>query len=82
MTVFNKADKPSYFLMGVEMLRPGGLIVVDNALWFGRVADPKIQDSVTTGVRRINEAMKNDARVDFACSILTMGWDWAETATA
>ena len=40
------------------------LIVVDSAFWFGRVADPKIQDSKTTGVRGINEATKNDARVD------------------
>ena len=66
--VFIDADKPSYktyFLMSVELLRTGGLIVVDNALWSGRVADPKIQDSATTGVRGINEAMKNDTRVDF-----------------
>ena len=66
--VFIDADKPSYQQyceLGLELLRPGGLIVIDNALWYGRVADPKIQDIPTTTIRGLNESLKNDTRVDF-----------------
>lgn len=66
--VFIDADKPSYQQyceLGLKLLRPGGLIVIDNALWSGRVVDPKIQDANTTAVRGLNESLKNDTRVDF-----------------
>ncbi len=66
--MFIDADKENYstyFHLGVELLRPGGLIVVDNALWYGRVADPKVQDPDTAGIRKVNREMKEDTRVHF-----------------
>lgn len=43
--VFTDADKRSYqqyFDLLLQLVRPGGVIVVDNVLWYGRVADPKV----------------------------------------
>ena len=74
--MFIDADKESYvkyYEMGVELLRPGGLIVVDNALWGGRVANPKIQEYETATVRQLNARMKDDTRVDFVLLNLSDG---------
>ena len=66
--VFIDADKPNYpryYEMGMELLRKGGLIVVDNVLWSGRVADPDYQDKDTLSIRTLNVRMKSDTRVDY-----------------
>ena len=66
--MFLDADKPSYpkyYELGVQLLRPGGLIVIDNALWGGRVVDQTIQDKQTIALRELNKTLKNDTRVDF-----------------
>ncbi|MFG2638563.1 O-methyltransferase [Streptomyces sp. NPDC048362] len=71
--VFIDADKANYvryYEDSLALLRPGGLIVVDNTLFFGRVADPDAQDSDTCGVRELNAAMHTDERVDI--SLLAM----------
>lgn len=65
--VFIDADKESYILyynMLVDMLRPGGLMLVDNVLWSGKVlneADPN--DLETTTLRELNEIVRDDVRV-------------------
>ena len=64
---FIDADKPAYPVYYEEILarlRPGGLILVDNVLWFGRVADPAEQDPQTVAIRAFNAAVAADARVD------------------
>ncbi len=66
---FIDADKDNYlayYERCLELLRAGGLIVVDNTLWSGRVADPANQESDTVSLRAFNEALHRDERVDLA----------------
>ena len=71
--IFIDADKvnyPRYYERSLALVRPGGLIVVDNTLFFGRVVDPAAQDADTAGVRELNAALHADDRVDI--SLLAM----------
>jgi caffeoyl-CoA O-methyltransferase len=64
---FIDADKPGYPVYYEESLartRVGGLILVDNVLWSGRVADPSADDPQTQAIRRFNDAVASDDRVD------------------
>jgi caffeoyl-CoA O-methyltransferase len=64
---FIDADKPSYPAYYEEILarlRPGGLILVDNVLWFGRVVDPAADDPQTLAIRAFNDQVAADPRVD------------------
>ena len=65
--VFIDADKENYDLYYercLELIRPGGLIAVDNALWHGAVADPSCNDVDTAAIRALNRKIRDDARVD------------------
>jgi predicted O-methyltransferase YrrM len=67
--VFIDADKGSYlayYEAGLTLLRPGGLVVVDNTLWNGRVADPVADDADTLAIRAFNAALHDDARIDLS----------------
>ncbi|MEW2115539.1 class I SAM-dependent methyltransferase [Streptomyces sp. NPDC005474] len=66
----DKANYPRYYELSLELLRPGGLVVVDNTLFFGRVADPQFTDADTEGVRELNARLREDERVEL--SMLTM----------
>jgi len=71
---FIDADKTgydSYYEACLKLLRPGGLIVLDNMLWSGRVADPSEQDDTTKAIRALNEKVSKDPRVN-SC-LLTVG---------
>ncbi len=64
---FIDADKPNYRHYYEELLprmRPNGLIVFDNVLWSGAVADPANTDESTTALRALNDALVADDRVD------------------
>jgi predicted O-methyltransferase YrrM len=64
--VFIDADKPNYinyYDRALVLLRPGGLIGVDNVLWSGRVIDPAFDDPDTVAIRAFNEQLQNDDRV-------------------
>lgn len=64
---FIDADKESYgdYYEGcLKLLRPGGLIAIDNMLWHGAVADPTRDDEDTVAIRDLTLRMKDDARVD------------------
>jgi predicted O-methyltransferase YrrM len=58
------------------LLRPGGLVLVDNTLWDGDVADPAKQDADTTSIRALNAKILADDRVEIClvpiCDGLTM----------
>jgi predicted O-methyltransferase YrrM len=49
----------------LKLIRPGGLILVDNVLWYGQVADPEVTDNRTQSIRDLNDFMLADERVDF-----------------
>ncbi len=64
---FIDADKPGYvdyFEALLPRMRTGGVILVDNVLWMGRVADPTIDDEQTQAIRRFNDHVAADPRVD------------------
>jgi O-methyltransferase len=67
--VFIDADKAGYvryYEAALELVKPGGLIVLDNTLFFGRVVDPDAQDADTVAVRELNELLHKDDRVDIS----------------
>ncbi len=66
---FIDADKEqydAYYERALQLLRPGGLIAVDNVLWSGKVADPSISDPDTQAIRAFNEKVHNDQRIDLS----------------
>ncbi|MCP4301063.1 MAG: methyltransferase domain-containing protein [Gammaproteobacteria bacterium] len=60
----DKVNYCNYYELALRLVRPGGLILVDNTLWKGRVADPDVQDADTCAIRDVNTRIFNDARVD------------------
>ncbi|MGW0890104.1 O-methyltransferase [Saccharopolyspora sp. NPDC002578] len=74
--VFIDADKvgyPHYYDQAVALTRPGGLIIIDNTLFLGRVVDLAAQDYDTAAIRRLNTAMANDERVERAVLVMADG---------
>jgi predicted O-methyltransferase YrrM len=64
--IFLDADKeplPTYFEWALRLVRAGGLIIADNALWGGRVYEGDESDERTRGVREFNRRMASDPRV-------------------
>jgi predicted O-methyltransferase YrrM len=65
--MFIDADKTgylNYYELGLQLLRPGGLVAVDNVLWSGAVAAPGPGDEDTEALRRFNDALADDKRID------------------
>ncbi|MEH2075712.1 MAG: class I SAM-dependent methyltransferase [Nostoc sp.] len=63
---FIDADKENYdgyYERSLQLVRPGGLIAIDNVLWSGQVADPQNQDESTQAIRALNEKLHYDERV-------------------
>jgi predicted O-methyltransferase YrrM len=63
---FIDADKENYdhyYERALVLLRPGGLIAIDNVLWSGRVIDPNVNDPDTVAIRALNEKLRTDDRV-------------------
>jgi predicted O-methyltransferase YrrM len=66
--MFIDADKEQYdryYEGGLKLLRTGGLMLIDNVLWGGDVADPKKTDDSTRALRALNAKIRKDTRVDF-----------------
>lgn len=59
----DKGNYGTYFDGCLRLLRPGGLIMVDNVLWSGRVADPDDQENLTNAIRSFNDKVAGDERV-------------------
>ncbi|HEX7109266.1 MAG TPA: class I SAM-dependent methyltransferase [Aestuariivirga sp.] len=77
--MFIDADKTSYDIYyegGLKLLRAGGVMLIDNVLWSGSVADPSIKDEDTSALRALNTKIMADARVDLVmvpiCDGVTM----------
>ncbi len=63
---FIDADKPNYrayYERCLELLRPGGLLAVDNVLWGGSVANPDDERPETAAIRALNDHIRQDERV-------------------
>jgi predicted O-methyltransferase YrrM len=60
----NKEDYDAYYEWSLQMVRPGGVIVLDNMLRDGRVADPGVTELSITAVRDLNAKIAGDERVD------------------
>jgi len=67
----DKTNYDAYYELVLRLLRPGGLIAIDNVLWGGDVADPSETDADTVALRNLNEKIGRDERVD--ASLLTIG---------
>ena len=67
----DKAGYPMYYERCLELLRSGGLVVLDNMLWSGRVTDPHDHDPDTEVLRNLATRIRGDARVDSV--LLTVG---------
>lgn len=77
--MFIDADKTSYDIYyegGLKLLRAGGVMLIDNVLWSGSVADPSIKDEDTSALRALNAKIMADTRVDLVmvpiCDGVTM----------
>jgi caffeoyl-CoA O-methyltransferase len=62
----NKPDYDAYFERALRLLRPGGLIAIDNVLWGGAVADPAVDDEDTNAIRALNRKLAADERVSLS----------------
>ena len=77
---FIDADKPnywSYFDSAVRLTRPGGLIVVDNVLWHGAIADDSVTDDATNIMREFNAKVSTDPRVEICMAPVGDGFTLA-----
>lgn len=71
---FIDADKTNYahyYERCLQLVKPGGLIMFDNTLWSGAVADPEINNEDTRALRALNSELHRDTRIDI--SILPIG---------
>jgi predicted O-methyltransferase YrrM len=59
----DKGNYDAYYERALELVRPGGLICIDNVLWSGRVADPGVEDEDTASIRALNRKLHGDERV-------------------
>ena len=67
--IFIDADKnnyPHYYELSLELLPSNGIIIIDNMLWGGDVADLSNNDTQTETIKSLNEKIQKDERVDFS----------------
>ena len=65
--IFIDADKDNYknyYEKVIDMIKIGGLIIIDNVLWHGDVADVKNNEKLTKIIREFNTYVKNDKRTE------------------
>jgi predicted O-methyltransferase YrrM len=62
----DKSGYDAYYEKCLELVRPGGLIAVDNTLWDGKVADPAVTDEDTAAIRALNAKLFSDRRVSLS----------------
>jgi predicted O-methyltransferase YrrM len=69
----DKTNYDGYYERALKLLRPGGLIALDNMLWSGAVADPANTDKDTVALRALNAKIHADPRVDMALAAIGDG---------
>lgn len=74
----DKENYAAYFELCLTLTRPGGLLVIDNVLWSGSVANLQKQDPDTVAIRAFNQTLLSDGRVDISMlpvsDGLTLAW--------
>lgn len=74
--VFIDADKVHYWQYyedAITLVKPGGLVAIDNTLFLGRVIDPTAQDPDTTAIRELNSLLHDDDRVEICLLVMADG---------
>lgn len=59
----DKVNYSGYYDRVFQLLRPGGLMAIDNVLWYGRVIDPAVNDADTVALREFNRKLAADPRI-------------------
>lgn len=59
-----KTEYRDYYERSLRLVRPGGLILIDNVLWSGKVADKRVDDDATCALRELNAFLHRDDRID------------------
>jgi len=67
----DKSGYDAYYEACLKLLKPGGLVALDNMLWSGRVVNPDHHDTDTDAIRALNAKISSDARVESV--LLTIG---------
>jgi predicted O-methyltransferase YrrM len=67
----DKSGYDAYYELCLQLVRPNGLLAIDNVLWSGAVVNDKKRDADTDALRALNLKIRDDARVDSA--LLTVG---------
>lgn len=62
----DKSNYEHYYERSLQLIRPGGLIAIDNVLWSGRVADSEIEDNRTQKIRAFNQKLFQDQRISLS----------------
>ena len=62
----DKSNYDNYYEMALKLVRPGGLIAIDNVLWRGDVADEEVQDNRTNKIRALNQKIHQDERINLS----------------
>lgn len=62
----DKVNYGAYYERGLELVRVGGIIAIDNVLWDGKVADPSVSDEETDAIRTLNTTLHTDERISLS----------------
>jgi predicted O-methyltransferase YrrM len=62
----DKSNYDNYYERILRLLRQGGLVMIDNVLWGGAVADPAVDDADTTAIRQLNDKLHRDERISLS----------------
>jgi predicted O-methyltransferase YrrM len=62
----DKAAYPAYYERCLDLVRSGGIILLDNMLWYGRVADASDDDADTVAIRAMNDRLHRDERISLS----------------
>jgi len=69
----DKSNYGTYYEQALQLVRPGGLVLIDNVLWSGQVADDQVQDTRTKAIRAFNRKLHEDQRVTLSMVAIADG---------
>ncbi|MEO0928788.1 MAG: class I SAM-dependent methyltransferase [Cyanobacteria bacterium J06643_13] len=69
----DKRNYDNYYERALTLLRPGGMVAIDNVLWFGSVVDPNDTDKRTIAIREFNQKLHQDNRVQISMLAIADG---------